>query len=235
MNPYCEDIYFVSDLDYLSKIKDRKIFVKHARALESYVIAKNNKLLAYKLAIEIDNRGLKTSRLENFIINGNPKYILKFAKEIRKANIKKCQSMIIRHGSILQIAKFGCFVRGAQRSVIEKLVVAARHPKSAYYYIKYVRTCDVNKLKHIIFESKKPRYLFALARVLNNKNDLDKIQNLIINSPSHMYVRLYAIHIKNADIKRLEDRIIKSNNIDEMKKFSKAVKSPRLSKLALLF
>jgi hypothetical protein len=236
MDRYHKDSYFASSLESLVKVKDKKEFVIKARKLEDYIFQKNNPLLAFRLALELDLRGFKTSRLENYIISCNdPRYILKFAREIRRANIKKLQDAIIRRGSILQIAKFGCFIRGAQRSVIEDLIVKSEHAKSAYFYLKYVKFCNVNKLKPIILKSKKPRYLFALAKVVKSKKELDLIQDLIIESTSNTYVRLFAVHIKGADIKRLEDRIIETKNVMEMKKFARAVNSPRLNKLALLF
>ena len=84
-------------------------------------------------------------------------------------------------------------------------------------------------------KSRKPRYLFALAKLTKNKKDLEKIQQLIIDSPSSTYVRLFAVHIKGADIKKLEERIISTKNVIEMKRFARAVNSPRLKKLSLLF
>ncbi len=49
-----------------------------------------------------------------------------------------------------------------------------------------------------------------------------------------MYVRLFATFIKNANISKLEERIINSMNIVEMKRFAKSVNSPRIDKLLLL-
>jgi hypothetical protein len=236
MNRYNKDAYFSSSLDSLLKIKDKKDFIVKARKLENYVIEKRNPLLAFRLSIELDDMGFRTARLENFIINSfNARLILRFAREIKKANIKKLQKAIIKTGTTLQIAKFGCFVRGAEKSLIENIIVESDHPKSAYLYLKFVKSCNLNKLKHIIIRSKKPRYLFALARLTKNKRDIELIQNLIIESPSNTYVRLFAVHIKGADIRRLEERIIQTKNVEEMKKFAKVIESPRLSKLALLF
>jgi len=236
MDRYHKDAYFASSLESLVKIKDKKEFVTKARKLEDYIYSKNNPFLAFRLALELDLRGFKTSRLENYIINCNDsRYILKFAREIKRANIKKLQEAIIRQGTTLQIAKFGCFIRGAQRSIIEDIIVESAHAKSAYFYLKYVKFCNFNKLKPIILKSKKPRYLFALAKLIKNKKELDLIQDLIINGTSFMYMRLFAIHIHGADIKRIEDRIIKSGNIDEMKKFHSKIPSDRMKKIALLF
>jgi len=236
MNRYNRDAYFASSLDTLLKIKDKKELAKKSKLLEKYVIENNNPMLAFRLALELDDREVRTTKLQNFIIGtGDAKYITKFAHEIKRSNVKKLQAAMMKYGNILQITRFGCFVRGANRDSIEDLIAVSSSAKSAYLYLKFVKLCDVNKLKPIIFLSKKPRYLFALARVVKNKKDIDKIQNLIIESSSNLYIRLFAVHIKGADIRKLEDRIIATKNVEEMKKFARVVKSPRLAKLCLLF
>jgi len=236
MNRYNRDAYFASSLEALLKIKDKKELAVKSKLLEQYVIDNDNPMLAFRLAIELDDRLIRTTKLQNFIIEtGDARYILKFAWNIKRTNVKKLQEAIMKYGNIIQITKFGCFIRGADRSTIEDLIVKSNSAKSAYLYLRCVKSCDVNKLKTIILHSKRPRYLFALAKVTKNKKDLEKIQELIIESPSNIYVRLYAIYIKGADIKKLEDRIIATKNVEEMKKFAKAVKSPRLEKLCLLF
>jgi hypothetical protein len=236
MSRYNKDVKFTSSLETLLKIKENKELILKSKKLEDYVIETKNTFLALRLAIELDDRGIRTTKLQNFIIeNAEPRLIFRFAKEIKKSNIARLQAAVISRGNILQIAKFGCFIKGADRLLIENIISKSDNAKAAYLYLKFVKFCNINKLKPIILKSKKPRYLFALAKLTKNNKDLNKIQDLIIESSSNTYVRLFAVHIKMANIERLEQRIIATKNIEEMKKFVKAVKSPRLSKLALLF
>lgn len=236
MNRYNRDAYFASSLENLLKIKDKKELAAKSKILVKYVINNDNPMLAYRLAFELDDRNISTTKLQNFIIDsGDARYILKLACAVKRSNIRKLQNAIMKYGNILQIAKFGCVVRGANKESIENLIVKSNNPKAAYLYLRFVKSCDVNRLKPIIFKSKRPRYLFLLAKLVRSKKDLEKIQELIIESPSHTYVRLFAVHIKGADIRKLEDRIISTKNIEEMKKFAKVVNSPRLSKLSVLF
>jgi hypothetical protein len=235
-NRFNKDTSFVLALDALLKIKDRKELRTKAKKLEQYVLANCNPFLAFRLAMEFEDLDISTTKLQNLIISSkDARYIYRYAYTIKKADIKNLQDAIIKCGNILQITKFGCFIRGANRSEIEKLIIKSDNAKAAYFYLRFVKHCNINKLKPIILKSRRPRYLFALARKLKNKKEIDYIQNLIINGTSYMYMRLFAVHIKNADIKRLEEKIIASKNIDEMKKFAKAVKSERLLKLSLLF
>ena len=233
---YNKDAHFASSLETLLKIKNKKELAVKVKKLEKYVIENHNPFLAFRLSIELDERNISTTKLQNFIINSrDAKYIYKYAREIRRANVKKLQNAIMECGNILQITHFGCFIRGANKKIIEDMIIEADNPKSAYLYLRFVKFCNIKKLKHIIIKSKRPRYLFELAKFLKNKKEIEEIQNLIIDSASNTYVRLFAVHIKGADIKKLEDRIISTKNVGEMKKFAKAVKSPRLLKLSLLF
>lgn len=236
MNRYNRDAYFASSLETLLKIKDKKELADKSKPLQEYVIKIKNPMLAFRLAFELDEIDIRTTKLQQFIIESeDPRYILKYAKEIKRANIQKLQSAILSCGTVLQIAKFGCFIRGADKDLIERIIAKSDSAKSAYLYIKFIKTCNFNKMKPIILRSKKPRYLFALAKVITNKKDIEKIQDLVIESASNTYVRLFAVHIKGANIRKLEDRIIATHSVEEMKKFAKAVKSPRLEKLSLLF
>jgi hypothetical protein len=230
------DTHFSTLFDELVNIKDDAPFLVAARELEHYVLSKGNPFLAFRLALELDDRGYKTSRLESFVIKSRDNnYILRFARFIKRANVVRLQEAIIKFGSTLHIAKFGCFVRGADKRLIEDIIVEHNHPKSAYLFIKYVKVADINRLKSIILGSKRPRYLYALARVLRSKKELDAIQEMIIAGKSDLYVRLFAANIQGADIERLEERIIQTRDINEMRRFARAVKSERIEKLCLLF
>lgn len=83
-------------------------------------------------------------------------------------------------------------------------------------------------------KSKRPRYLYTLARLIKNKKELELIEELIIRSKSMLYVRLFGQHIKGANINKLEAAVIESQNVESMKKFNSVIKSPRIDKLMLL-
>ena len=230
------DTNFSTTFDELVSTQDSASFLKIARKLEQYVYSTNNPFLAFRLALELDDRGYKTSRLEQFVIKSRDNnYILRFARFIKRANIQRLQDAIIKGGSVLHIAKFGCWVRGSNKALIEDIIVEHEHPKSAYLLIKYIKSANINRLKGIILRSKRPRYLYALALRLKNKEELDYIQEQIIGSSSNLYVRLFAKHIPSANIEKLEERIIATRDIDEMRRFARSVKSERIEKLCLLF
>jgi hypothetical protein len=240
MGSYNEYAYFMHNLESLIKIKNRYELKKKAKELEIYVLShsfSNQALrMALHLSTEFDALGLKVSNLEDYIINSkNQYYILRFARTIKKANIKKLQDATIASNDLPKLARFGFSIDGADKNVIGDIIAKSDNAKAAYIYMRGVKSYDFNKLKHIIFKSKRPKYLFSLAKLTEDREELDLIQNLIIESSSCTYVRLYAVHIQGADIGKLEAKIIETRDVKEMKRFAAAVNSKRLAKLSSLF
>jgi hypothetical protein len=237
MSIYFRDQVFLSGLENLNRAKNRKDQKIQAKDLEKYALSTKNIFLIYRLGIEFDALNLSIRNIQNFIIKSNyPSFIFKFAREMKKANIKKLQEAIIKCGEPLDIAKFGCFIERSDKKLIENIISKSTSAKSAYLLLTLVRDCDVEKIKPIIMKSKRPRYLYALARKIKNEEELSTIEDLIIKAGKALYIRLFAINIENANISRLENKIIELNNRKEMKRFANSVeKSVRLKKLLLLF
>jgi hypothetical protein len=233
---YVSDGYFYSNLESLCKTKEQKEYIIKYKQLESYVVSKCNPASAYRLALEVNNKNISITKLQNIIIKSRSSlYLFRFARDIKKANVKRLQNCIVKTKDINNITKFACFVRGANKSQIQDLILAHKSAKCSYMYIKYVPLCDANVFKNLILSSKRPRYLFELAQHIKSKKDLNIIQDLILESKSYTYVRLFAKNINGADIIRLEDKILQSGNIDEIKKFSKAIPTDRNKRIAVLF
>jgi hypothetical protein len=240
---YIKDSFFASKLEDLVSTSNKKEFRDKANKLINYAIKKDNITIVYRLSIELDYLDYKATKLENYIIkSGDSKYILKYAREIKTANIKKLERAIIDNNDVVRISIFGCFVMGANKEKIEDIIASSNNAKAAYYWVKFNRFANVNKVKHIIISSKRPRYLFAMARSQSRthahtrayKEDFKLIQDLIIAGKSNLYIRMFA-QLKGADIARLERKIIDTGSKDEMLKFSRAVNSPKIMKLLLLF
>jgi hypothetical protein len=224
------------NLDDLTKIQDRNAFIIRAREISNIAIQEKNIYLVYKLAVILDERGYGVSRLEKYICQSrNPFFILRFAKDIMRANITRLQNAIIRLGDAVNVAKFGCFVRGANKELLEDIVIKSKNAKAAYMFLKFYKDAKIQRLKHIILKSKKPRYLFLLACKLNNQKEIDLIQDIIIESNSNTYVRLLAKHVRLADLVKLENRIIETQDVTELKRFARSVPNcPRIKNLLLL-
>lgn len=231
------DVITSTTLENLIKIKRQNLkeFEKNAREL-AYTAFQQRKInIVFRIAKELQELYYNVEDIENYIISSNdPHYIYRFAREIKHANIDKLQNAIINTSKFNYIAKFACFINGANTQLIEDLIIKSNNARAAYIYLKFGKHPNANKFKHIFIKSKKPRYLYMLAQLLNDQDELELIQNLIIDSHSDMYVRLFATHIPGANIQKLEDRILATKNFNEIKKFAKSVKSDRLNKLIML-
>lgn len=224
-------------LEILLKIKQKSIkeFELQAREFAVHLMQDNKLYTIFRIAKELQELYCDIEYIEDFFISTkNPFYIFKFAREIKSSNIVKLQQAIIDIQNYNYIAKFACFVAGADTELLEKIIIKSNNAKAAYIYLKFGKHPNIQNLKHIFLKSKKPRYLYALAQNINDPDDIALIQDLIIASHSNMYVRLFAAHILGANINKLEDRILKTKNIQEIKKFAKTVGSERLNKLVIL-
>jgi hypothetical protein len=224
-------------LENLIKIKRQnlKAFEQKARELAFNAFQQHKINIVFRIAKELQELSYNVEDIETYIIDSNdPHYIYKFAREIKYANIEKLQQAIIGTGKFNYIAKFACFINEANTQMIEDLIIQSNNARAAYIYLKFGKHPNAHKFKHIFIKSKKPRYLYMLAQLLSNQDELEIIQNLIIASHSAMYVRLFAAHIPGANIKKLEDRVLATQDFDEIKKFAKAVKSDRLNQLIML-
>lgn len=217
------------------KQQNLKEFVHKVRELATVAIGQKKIYTVFRIAKELQELYCDVEDIEDFIISiKDPHYIYRFAREIRGANVPKLQQAIIDAGKYNYMAKFACFVGGADADLIENIIIESNNARAAYIYLRFGKHPNVNKIKHIFFKSKKPRYLYALAHLIHDQSELSLIQDLIIAGHSNMYVRLFATHVPGADIKKLEDRILMTKNFEEIKKFAKSVNSDRLNKLIML-
>ena len=76
--------------------------------------------------------------------------------------------------------------------------------------------------------------IFAEISINNYDEFIKKIEKILIESKSYMYIRLLASKIKLADTEKLEQAILDSNDSEEIKKFAKAVKKSKIKKFLLV-
>lgn len=200
--------------------------------LQDEIVKDNDSALSYFFAMEFP---YKTYRMQKVILdNKDAKYAFLFAQNIKNCDIKALRKLVVDSRKTKYICKFGCFVKGADRKPLENVVLKSKNVKYAHMWLKHVRGADVNKFKAIILSSKKPRYLFELAKHLNNKTDIAQIEDLIIQTKSFTYMRLFAEKIKLANVEKIEQAVLDSDDVNEIKKFAKYVKKSKMKKFFLV-
>lgn len=234
------DFDFFKAINSMSNFSDEKLYKDRVKELTKFVLNKHNAYYAYRLAIELDRKNFSTNELEDHIINisisnviNNNRYLFMMALNVRGSNIKKLQQAVINTKNPDLMAEFCCFVKGCDADLLEKLIIDHKIPRASYIIIRFLNNCQIDKHKKILIKSRKSRYLYACALKSNSIEELRIIEDLIIKNRSHYYVRLMAT-LPNADIEKLENRIIASENFEEIRKMYQITKTSRLAKYVLL-
>jgi hypothetical protein len=223
-------------IELYKPLQDHKIAFDHDLKLDliqANIIRDKDTALAYFFAAYTN---YKTYKMQEIILKSNdPKYALLFAQNVMGADIQALQQLVIKSGDIKYICNFGCFVPGADQKLIENIIAKEGKAKQAHMMLKYVPGASVNQFRRIIMASRRPRYLFQLARLTSSRRAIAKIEDILIELKSFTYIRLMAKKIKLANVKKLEQAVLDFGNVKEIKKFARAVKNTKMRDLALLF
>jgi hypothetical protein len=229
------ELDFYRAIEILNKVKRKKDYLTKVEELKQFVFTRYSPWHSYRLALELDTHGYDVSDLENHIIKlGAPHYLISFALGIRSANIPKLQEAVIRSRSAANIAAFACFVKNADGPRLEECVAELKNPQGAYTLLANYKNVDVEKFRPIIMKSKRPRYLYQLSKHTTNAFQLTQIEDLILRSKSFFYMRLFWQNTPSADLVKLENRVLASGNLKEIKKTYALTGSKRLGRFVML-
>lgn len=238
MNKYLfEDDYSADSLKWIKRLEEKQLKLatynqEEIDKFQTEIIQENDSALAYFFACEFP---YKRYRMQKIILdNKDPKYSYLFAQNIENADIKALQKIVIDSKKIKYICRFACFVENADVKPLEKLIIKSKNVKYAHMYIKHVKGADINNFKKLILESKKPRYLFELAKHTTDPQELIVIEDLIIATKSFTYMRLMAEKIKLANVEKIEQAILDTDNTNEIKRFASGVKKSKMKKFLLV-
>jgi hypothetical protein len=205
--------------------------------LRSEIIQNQDAALAYFFTTEFNYKPHKMQKI--ILDNKDPKYAFAFARDVSNADIKALQNVVIAAKNIKYICHFACFVEGADLKRLEKIIITTlthspRDVQYAHKLLKHVSSSNVKKIKNIILASKKPRYLYELAKHLSSAKEIARIEDLIIASHSFTYMRLFAEHIEKCNLEKIEQAILDAGNTEQIKKFAKYVKHSKMRKFLLV-
>lgn len=201
--------------------------------LQNEIIANNDSAMAYFFTMEFT--GHKPHLMQQLILNNkDAKYAFLFAQNIRNCSIKALQKVVVDSKKVKYICKFACFVKGCDRKPLESIILKSKNVKYAHMFLKHVKGSDVNKFKDVIMSSRKPRYLFELAKHTKDPKVLSQIEDIVIETQSFTYMRLLAEKIKAVNIEKLEQAVLDSDNVNEIKKFAKYVKRSKMKRFFLV-
>ncbi len=226
--------YSVDSLRWLHKIMEMPHDdLRVLEDLQTEIIENNDSAFAYFFAAEFGK--YKPHKMQSVILGKkDPKYAFIFAQTIPNADIRALQNVVMESKKIKYVTKFACFIRNADKKPLEDLIIKSKNVKYAHMYLKHVKTADVKKFKNIILESGKPRYLFELAKHLTVDSEITMVEDLIIKLKSFTYMRLFAEKIKKADVDKIEQAVLATDNGPEIQKFAKYVRKSKMKKFLLV-
>jgi hypothetical protein len=200
--------------------------------LQTEIIQDKNPALAYFFSTEFS---YKPHLMQQIVLEAkNPKYCFLFAQNIKNCDIKALQKIVVESNNTKYICKFACFVLEAEIKPLEQIILTSKNVRYAHMLLKHVKGTNILDIKNIILTSEKPRYLFELAKHTKDPKDLAQIEDLIIKANSFTYMRLMAEKIKGANIDKLEQAILDTHNIPEIKKFARYVKRSKMKNFLIV-
>lgn len=244
MNKYLfESDYSADSLRWIRKLEENYPKFGSSTSRPSYnledlekfqneIIMENDSALAYFFAMEYPYKQYKMQKV--ILDNKDPKYAFLFAQNIKNSDVKALQNIVVSAKKIKYICKFACFVKSADLKPLEQIILKSKNAKYAHMVLKHIKNSDVKKFKDLILASGKPRYLFELAKHLTDPKEISIIEDNIIAANSFTYMRLFAEKIKLANIEKLEQAVLDSDNVNEIKKFAKYVKRSKMKKFFLV-
>ena len=205
---------------------------------QSEIIEEKDTISAFYFAYHTRYHLFKSQQL--ILEQKDAKYAYLFAKYIVGSDTKRLQAIVQASDNIKLLVQFACLVPGAKKGKIENAILRSGKARFAYMLMKHLNPSNIEKFRELILKSKRPRFIFEFAkqlveRGLTNKKEMAKIERLIVASKSPMYIRMFAKTIPFANIRKLEDAILESEDLIQIEKFAKGVKRSRLQKMSVLF
>lgn len=103
------------------------------------------------------------------------------------------------------------FVDQTPNKLLLQEVFTKQDPLLSYFYALEKKD-NLPKIQEIILNSKNPKYIFLFAKNIK-KADCNALQTAIINTKNIKYICKYALFIKNCNFSILEKLILKSKKI----------------------
>jgi len=179
----------------------------HILQYQEEIIQLNDSALAYFFACEFP---VNKYKMQQIVLNNNDYlYSYLFAKNVKDADIKALEKIVLKSKNIKLICKFICNIEKASKD-LEELILKSKNYKYIYYYLKNGKNQDLNKVLDILMASKKPRYLYEVSKYIDDLFDLEKIETSLLESKNYNYIRMFAANNKFANIERIEDFILEN-------------------------
>jgi len=210
----------------ISYIKWSKIIVESMTLSEMVddIINSKNKYYAYFYCLRFK---FKIKKIQEFILNEkDPKFAFLFYRDI-KCNKSSMRKIILNSNSTKYLTKLvelnPKYLKNAEKEVIKK--------NDAFNALNLLKMNSNNKrLYNIVLKSNKPKHWLSLAKITNNKEILNVIEDKLMQINHFKYLTYMAMKSK-CDVNKIEKFIRASGDTSDALFFARKVKKSNLHEL----
>jgi hypothetical protein len=189
--------------------------------------------------------------MQQIILNSNsPKYITLFAQCVPNADTQALERALFasQHPQTIRyLVRFAASVPTANLRKIEtrlfnEVSVDTRLIPLAVAFLKAIPSAKIERFKPLILQAGAPQHLYWLAQqgvagreLRLSPAQIRQIEDRLLEAKSFRFIRLFAANIPGAGIAKLEEFVLASGNIKEIRLFAKAVSNAKSRGLSILF
>jgi len=140
------------------------------------------------------------------------------------------EAAILELGGDKYILKFAKYVKGANIVDLEKAIIKLNDVRCIYILAKYVKGADIELLQSAIIKSRNAHYMYLFARHVKGANITD-LEEAIVKTKQIEIVRNFFKDIPGSNIERVSDKLIEKYSLQEFKSENKAYASKEVRKM----
>lgn len=170
------------------------------------------------------------SKIEDMIITSNNAYFAYlYPQMFDDCEVAKFEKVVINSGDINVICDFANDVKGANVLNIANSLIKKHDTDSIYRFITSVKRIDVTKIRRALIELNDSKIICELAK--GQKNNVLELEDKMLEIGEAKDIYNFACKVKDANIPKLEEAIIRTRNVKYINKFFEKIQSSRISKL----
>jgi hypothetical protein len=182
--------------------------------------------------------------MQTIVLNSNsPKYITLFARCVQNADTQALERALFasQHPQTIRyLVRFAASIptanlRKIETRLLQQASVDTRLIHLAVSFLKAIPSAKIDRFIPLILRAGAAQHLYFLAQQGVAKRELRQIEDRLIQAKSFRFIRQLAANIPGANLTKLEDFVLSSGNIKEIKQFAKSVKQAKSRGLSILF
>ena len=168
----------------------------------------------YALELAKELKDVPIKGLEDIVVNANDvKDIYEFAKYVKWADVNRLSKAVVESKDAYQVTAFAREVKGVSINDLAKEVINLHDGRAIYTFAYSVKGAPIKELEKSMCDPETYNTNFAYDFAKNvSANDVEGLTNAVIKGESIQEMIAFARDIKGANIRKIENAIIKNGN-----------------------